>query len=140
MGNLLNMDATASSPTSIFWRSCAPPRVQFFGWLLIHDRVQSKANLHKKKILEDAVCDLCGCTAETTAHMMFGCSVASSFWRAIGVQVPAGFEISSLHEIPKPPQVPCAHFEMLILLCCWQLWKRRNGTSAHSADVQVHCI
>jgi len=45
------------------WSASTPPRVQFFGWLLIHDRVQSKANLHKKKILEDVVCDLCGCTA-----------------------------------------------------------------------------
>jgi len=36
------------------WSSSMPPRVQFFGWLLISDKIQSRVNLQKRKVLEEA--------------------------------------------------------------------------------------
>ncbi|OEL15159.1 hypothetical protein BAE44_0023823, partial [Dichanthelium oligosanthes] len=32
-----------------------------------------------------------------------------------------------LSMIPKPEHVPAEHYAAFILLCCWQLWNRRNG-------------
>jgi len=126
-------DATAK----FIWSSSTPPRVQFFGWLLVHDRVQSKTNLHRRKIVDAVVCDLCGDCPETATHLIFECPVASSFWRTVGVQVPAGFCVSSLHQLPKPAHVPSKHFETLILLCCWQIWKRRNGVIFRQEDMSL---
>lgn len=62
-------DATAK----FIWSSSTPPRVQFFGWLLVHDRVQSKTNLHRRKIVDAVVCDLCGDCPETATHLIFEC-------------------------------------------------------------------
>ncbi|RLM73993.1 uncharacterized protein C2845_PM15G16920 [Panicum miliaceum] len=56
---LKSMGATAGSPISTFWRSCAPPRVQFFAWLLVHERIQCKANLARRRILSGNTCELC---------------------------------------------------------------------------------
>jgi len=36
------------------WSSSTPLRVQFFGWLLINDKIQSRVNLQKRKVLEEA--------------------------------------------------------------------------------------
>ena len=77
------MGATASSPVSTFWRSCAPPRVQFFAWLLVHERIQCKVNLARRKILPDDTCELCGRCPETAVHLLFHCDFAASFWRAL---------------------------------------------------------
>ena len=75
----------------------------------------SFSNLHKKKIV-----------------------VASSFWRAVGIQIPPGFAVSSLHTLQAPPHVPAAHFETLVLLCCWQLWKRQNGIVFRQEHMTLH--
>ncbi|OEL28458.1 hypothetical protein BAE44_0010523, partial [Dichanthelium oligosanthes] len=29
--------------------------------------------------------------------------------------------------LPRPSHIPHTHFETLVLLYCWHLWKRRNG-------------
>ena len=98
----------------------------------------SFSNLHKKKIVDDAVCDLCGHNAETTTHLLFKCPMASSFWRAVGIQIPPGFTVGSLHTLQAPPHVPAAHFETLVLLCCWQLWKRQNGIVFRQEHMTLH--
>jgi len=102
LGNLLNMDATASSPTSIFWRSCAPPRVQFFTWLLVHEWIQCKATLARRMILLDSTCELCGDGPETAVNLLFHCDFAASFWRALGFAVPTDLEARHIQQLPRP--------------------------------------
>jgi len=62
------------------WRNFAPPRVRFFGWLLVQNRIQSRDNLKKKTIVEDACCELCGEREETVDHIVSGCPFTASFW------------------------------------------------------------
>ena len=61
------------------WRNFAPPRVKFFAWLLIQDRIQCKTNLEKKGLLSNATCDLCKSQDEDANHIVSGCSFARSF-------------------------------------------------------------
>lgn len=60
-------------------------------------------------------------------YIMFECSFARSFWTALGFTLPHGHQVRELHTTPRPDRVPEVHYEGFILLCCWQLWKRRNG-------------
>jgi hypothetical protein len=80
-----------------------------------------------KKIMDDARCDICNVREETTQHILFECPFARSFWAALGFQLPAGLCAQQLHLLPRPDIVPAEHYDALILLYCWQLWKRRNG-------------
>ncbi|KAF8651673.1 hypothetical protein HU200_063184 [Digitaria exilis] len=82
--------------------------VQFFVWLLIQDRIQCKANLLKKSVVQTYECELCHGGEETTDHIIFGCPTARSFY------------------LPRPPAVPEAHYSVFIFLCCWRIWKHRN--------------
>jgi hypothetical protein len=43
------------------WNNAAPPRVQFFTWLMGKNRLPTCANLYKKTILSTATCELCLC-------------------------------------------------------------------------------
>lgn len=59
--NLL-MATTGAPPCSFakfVWGARVPPRVQFFAWLLVQERVQCRANLLKKHVLDDACCEVC---------------------------------------------------------------------------------
>ena len=110
-----------------FWRSCAPPRVQFFAWLLMHGRLKSKSNLFRKKIVADPTCDLCHSSPETAEHPIFQCPFAASFWLHLGFSICPDASICDLRSLGRPASLPSAHFDTFVLLCCWQLWKRRNG-------------
>jgi hypothetical protein len=73
----------ALSAQAGFWSSRAPPRVQFFTWLLMHGRLQCRANLLRKKIVDDATCELCAEAAETVDHLLLHCPFAASFWQRL---------------------------------------------------------
>ena len=121
-----SMGTADGGVVSCFWKSCAPPRVQFFAWLLVNGRIQCKDNLLRRKIVQDNTCDLCSREPETALHLLFLCPFAASFWRALGIELPPGLDIHDVHKIPRPNTIPAAHFDAFILLCCWHLWKRRN--------------
>ena len=121
--NQSQLDAKAK----FIWSSSTPPRVQFFGWLLISDKIQSRVNLQKWKVLEEATCELCQHQPETSLHLLFWCPATANFWRRLGFLVPSDFDVGELHHLTRPPNIPALHFETFVLLCCLQLWKRRNG-------------
>lgn len=110
-----------------FWQSCAPARVQFFAWLLMHGRLQCRANLHKKTIVDNATCELCNGAPEKAEHLLFSCPFSASFWGHLGFRIGSETPGTELLQVTRPQNVPAKHFDTFMLLCCWQLWKRRNG-------------
>jgi hypothetical protein len=110
------------------WKSKAPPRVQFFAWLLSQRRIQCKTNLAKKGIMENTECEVCHGAEETPAHVIFGYTAAKEFWDAIQITTDPTWPVDKLQEIEAPTtHIPGAHFHTFILLCCWHIWKRRNN-------------
>ncbi|CAN6371657.1 unnamed protein product [Urochloa humidicola] len=103
----------------------APPRVQFFAWLLVQERIQCRANLMKKNIVDDAKCELCNHEAETCDHIIFTYPFARQAWGILGVDISTA-NVRVLWELPHPATVPAKHFDSYLLLVCWQLWKHRN--------------
>jgi hypothetical protein len=124
---LKSRGAKAGSANSAFWRTCAPPRVQFFGWLLVHGWVQCETSLLQRKVVQDSTCELCNREPETASHLIFHCAFAASFWQTLGFQLLATLGVQDIPQLPRPDTIPATHFDTFVLLCCWQLWKRRNG-------------
>lgn len=128
-GPIYKLATAPDSPCDFFdfiWHNRAPPRVQFFAWLLIHGRIQCKSNLLHKHIVAEDVCDLCRTSPETTDHVIFDCPFATSFWRHVGFGAHHQRPAECLWETQCPPGVPTEHFATFMLLSCWQVWKHRN--------------
>ncbi|CAO2178466.1 unnamed protein product [Urochloa humidicola] len=106
------------------WRNHAPPKVRFFAWLLIQDRVQHKSSLTKKRVLEEDLCDLCSHGKEDADHLIWQCPFAQSSWNHIGW--PNLSTVTALGTAQPPAGVPTQHLSTMLLLCCWQLWKHRH--------------
>jgi hypothetical protein len=124
---LVDAQGTDSPASKFVWKSKAPRRVQFFAWLLIQDRVQCKANLLKKGVVQEASCEVCGAADETATHIIFQCPFAQDFWQTLRFDLPERINTATLDEPSCPAHVPRIQFETLVLLCCWRLWKRGNG-------------
>jgi hypothetical protein len=141
---LLAVQGVDSHISKFIWKNKAPPRVQFFAWLLTQSRIQCRANLPKKSIVQEATCEACGATEETATHIIFQCPFAQDFWRALHFALPADIRATTLYELPCPDHVPNMQFAELVLLCCWQLWKWRNGIvfrgeSSPLGQVMLNC-
>ena len=102
--------------SDFIWKNRAPPRVQFFVWLLVQRRVHSRSNLLKKSIVTDATCELCRNHPEPVDHLAFACPVAASLWQHVGVDLP--LTVDTLHSMATQHH-PCKtqlHVHLPVLL------------------------
>jgi hypothetical protein len=68
-----------------------------------------------------------GAPDESPEHIVFNCPIAVQFWDVLGMQASHNNHTNHLHCIEKLPNCPDDQYSAFISLCCWKLWKRRNG-------------
>ena len=64
---------------AFIWHNFAPPRVRFFAWLLVQNRIQCKVNLAKKGAVTNTICDICKTQDEGADHIISTCTFARQF-------------------------------------------------------------
>jgi hypothetical protein len=75
-------------PLRWIWQSKCMPKIKFFAWLLLNDRLNTRNILrsHNKHLKEGYNCVLCHENVEETAyHLFFDCSAAATRWFSIGI-------------------------------------------------------
>jgi hypothetical protein len=109
------------------WKNFAPTKAKFFAWLLVQDKIQSRASLLRKNILTaaEAGCPICGDATEDASHIIFRCPLVARFWDAIGARPDRDTDIRKLHGLPRV--VPGKNSTTFTILVCWNIWKHRNG-------------
>lgn len=75
------------------WQAVAPSNVKAFLLRLLLDRIPSKENLRKRKVIQsdgELLCKICCMEIESSDHLAFACSFALDIWlgcyRWLGVQ------------------------------------------------------
>jgi len=63
------------------WGMHAPPVLKNFCWKVCNNLLPTKANLHKRKIVDDPLCPLCTGEPETVFHSIWGCPAAVAVWQ-----------------------------------------------------------
>lgn len=115
-----------SSPNwNWIWSCKAPLEVKMFAWLLVRDRLSTKRNLMKKKIVQSETCNICNDGPETASHLCFTCPFARSFWQKLSVH-PSVQEVALLHQLKPSQAVSELHFRVFYLLCFWAIWNHRR--------------
>ena len=125
---LKTADSNPEPWAKFVWNNKAPPRVKFYVWLLSQGRLQCKANLARKRIVEGPVCDICHAADEMAHHVIFGCSAAKQFWEATQIPTDDSWSVTQLQQITPPTHILAKHFQTFLLLCCWHIWKQRNNS------------
>ena len=64
------------------WKAC-PPKVKFFAWLAIQDRIWTDDRLGRRGWANCGLCQLCKREQETGPHLFFKCRYTLRLWRAI---------------------------------------------------------
>jgi len=137
---LLKAQGHQDDPSSAFiWKNAAPPWVQMFFWLLLRGRIQCRANLYRKNIVDLPNCLVCGMDDETPDHLIFECPIAAQFWRGLGIQ-PDGLHCRNWHHIQRVSGIPDDQYSAFIMMCCWVLWKRRNAFVFRDEVIPIRTI
>jgi hypothetical protein len=70
-------------------------------WLVSKGRIQCRANLFKKKIVDNQCCEICGAAEETTDHIILRCPFANDFWNEIGLPITDDLTTRAIQTFPR---------------------------------------
>lgn len=104
------------------------PRVKFFAWLILLDRLNTKGMLARRNfnVQPDCLCVLCDDGVEETIdHLFFECHLTINCWNKLGI---AWVNDDDIHRrIVYSRQLASIPFFMeIFLIATWELWKVRN--------------
>jgi hypothetical protein len=118
------------------WKCPAPSKVLGFGWLLLLDRIPTKTNLFRRRILnqvDDQVCVLCNDSEENAVHLFLYCPFALRVWDQICFWLRLDFNLPhsciSLLNFFAAAFVSKLIRQGLVLIwssVIWALWRQRN--------------
>jgi hypothetical protein len=72
----------------IIWKSRCIPRIKFFAWLILVDRLNTKTMLQRRHLnVQDGIaCIMCSNgEQETIEHLFFSCSFAQTCWAKLRI-------------------------------------------------------
>jgi hypothetical protein len=133
-------DCPATPDLASIWKAWAPPKCNFFAWLILQDRVWTCDRLACRGWDHSPTCPLCGRTLETAHHLLVDCRYMRRLWTEIARWI----GLPDLHPANWPPtssplgwwtifssrhNIPRKAFRSLALLIIWKFGKRVVGSS-----------
>ena len=67
------------------WRLKVPNKIQSFTWRACRNILPTKANLFRRKITPDNICEVRGNFEETTGHVLWHCYRGKEVWKEVGL-------------------------------------------------------
>ncbi|KAK2413278.1 hypothetical protein QL285_036006 [Trifolium repens] len=116
------------------WKCGVSSKICAFSWQLLLDRIPTKDNLVKRRILniQQGQCVLCGIAPETACHLFLHCNVAAKIWYDIvgwlGVTILPHNIVSSVASLihsaknKKEKMGICLIWNAFV----WEIWRIRN--------------
>jgi hypothetical protein len=128
------LNETRSSEDQLWWKKVwklnVPPKIRIFWWRLMQNYLPSKAELMRRHVTHEDHCEACGEQGESLYHVVFQCTHAIQFWRAvkelIGCRPPRPHPASWARDLLSGEH--CSLEEAALFICgAWALWTGRNA-------------
>lgn len=129
------LSSELSSPGLMeIWQSRVPNKVKVFGWLLYLDRLNTRANLLHKHMIQDESCPRCSHASGCRDHIFFKCLAARRVWRGIGIR-PRFNPTSNIWASTIPSHLPTTLNPFIHLTALWKINQMVfNGVSLTHLD------
>jgi hypothetical protein len=118
----------------------------FFLWWACNEILPTRANLFKKKIVDNPLCPICGLEPETAVHILWTCNSARDVWCVSPrrLQKKGSMLFGTFFQLMEDILTYCDQEEIKMFVgIARRLWLRRNDvvhekTMAHP-NSRVHC-
>lgn len=132
------LGSTSTTMNKTIWKVWAPPKVKFFSWLTIQNRIWTADRLEKRGWENCGLCTLCKRANETSSHLFFKCRFAMRVWRMVKDWLGLGtLEINGWAAVrntktwwtnmSKPNTANRKAMASLTMLVSWVIWNERNA-------------
>ncbi|CAN1128972.1 Putative ribonuclease H protein At1g65750 [Linum perenne] len=109
----------------LVWKWKGPARVQFFLWLVAHEKLLTNLERKRRLLCNDSGCARCGQPEESVLHVVRDCPFAASTWDVLNF--PRSDPIRTVAAVDDWLRLVLKHDKSLdIGVLCWYLWKARN--------------
>lgn len=119
---------------TLMYGNLARPRAKMIMWMACHDRLPTRARLHRFGLLDSATCCFCP-DMETREHLLFYCGETKRIWKGvlqwIGVQHDPGSwtnEIGWVLRQSKGKHWRKRLLKLAFIETIYEVWKHRNNT------------
>ncbi|XP_058750086.1 uncharacterized protein LOC131623077 [Vicia villosa] len=141
-----NIDDNLLKALSGLWKTKIPSKFLIFGWRLLLNRLPTKVNLARRKILvylSLLLCPFCGLEEETSEHLFASCSVSLHWWNLLCVWLRfdvASFSGNFFARLCCMESLCRSKFKtytrwLFGMAFCWGVWKCRNEVIFNSVLV-----
>ena len=131
------MGSTSTVMNKTTWKVWAPPKVKFFSWLAIQNRIWTADRLQKRGWENCGLCALCRRANETSGHLFFKCRFTLPIWRMVKAWLGLGaLEMNRWGternikcwwtSMSKPNTTNRKAMASLTMLVCWVIWNERT--------------
>ena len=110
------------------WKTCCQLKHKIFFWMLVHNRLNTRAMLHRKNFFfRGYTCVLCGLQVlETRDHLFFHCPFYRICWTYLAANWAPTYQ-GIQHEINNLKEMLDLPFSLeIIILAAWAIWITRN--------------
>jgi hypothetical protein len=119
------------------WHKLIPSKVSLFVWRLLRNRIPTKDNLLRRRVLhsnETTCVSGCGNT-ETVSHLFLGCPIFGSLWyhvwQWLGISSVSSVDIrqhfNQFTGLPGMPRNTRLYLKVIWFATVWAIWKERNN-------------
>lgn len=119
------------------WKLDVLPRIQYFGWLLVHDRLPTSEVLRKRGCIQSSICPLCCAHVENFLYALHDCQFASIVWLQLGVVAKDKYffdydckgwlavNLKGKTQVNLDNSFAGMDWKVVFLVGCWFFWKWR---------------
>jgi hypothetical protein len=133
-GAYLHIQSQLEDPdVAPIWTSRVPRKVKVFGWLLHLNRLNTRANLLHKNIIDSAICPRCQAQVEDRAHLFFDCPFSDTVWRQLRI-APTTSHFPGFWNTSLPTQLSRSVWSSIALTILWKIWDTRNAQVFRDVD------
>ena len=126
--------ATHTNMNKLVWKAWAPPKIKFFAWLAIQNRLWTADRLEKRGWANCGLCPLCKQTQETAAHLFSQCRFSKRVWRMTkdwlgisSIRMEEWTADLSIEDWWRKMAFKSKAIASITMLVTWTIWKERNA-------------
>ncbi|MFS7998767.1 putative reverse transcriptase zinc-binding domain-containing protein [Helianthus anomalus] len=127
------------------WSKWIPVKCNVHAWRAEMDKIPTAMALRSRNIeFEDTMCPLCGSDDETSNHLF---TLACRVWLFVARWCKvAPFAVNTVRELLDIHDHIGLHglakeiFHGIVLICCWSLWRVRNGVKLSNSQARIEEI
>jgi hypothetical protein len=132
-------ECTAHKAFVWLWKSKCTPKLKFFWWLVLVDRLNTRNMLRRRNYTINSTYNCMMCSSppeETIEHMIFHCDFSKACWSKLHMVWTTNEDRLEIIEKGRDAWQKPLYME-IVIVASWSIWKERNNKLFNGIDPDI---